>query len=661
MKEKIEELLTNLLKKEVDFISKDGDVLVERVIDSAYRADRKLIEILLDTKETKEKFFSEIKGCWIFNINDFVMFLQDKHFLNDSYTQFKNKIGLNIGGKFLNERKEVSLVWPFKDCVLEGGMTKEDQDKKEIFFNEILAQDEIDKLFAPKVLTNWTRYTAKNIKGEEVKELKRDASGTIKENLIIKGNNLLALHTLKEQFKGKVKLIYIDPPYNTGSDSFGYNDNFNHSTWLTFMKNRLEISKKLLREDGSIFVQCDDNEQGYLKILLDEVFSNNYKSSIYVQVRYPDKQLATAMQFHKLIETIFVYGKTDKPLFFQDQTEYDISKYIFSVKEKAKPFKILDIGGKKVEVFKKNDFEIIKNKDSSENNLKEIWASGKILDSSSTGRFFRDFLDGRYSDDGYGVLYKVHGIGSGFGYRYITGPQKEGATRGKYYQEVPKNKLEDTFESSGVAISNFYNFADAFGNCRHEGGVELRSGKKPEILLKEIIEIATQSKDIVLDFHLGTGGTAAVAHKLGRQYIGIEQMDYGENDSVERLKNVIKGDATGISQQVNWKGGGEFIYCELMKYNENFVEEIKDSKDIKSLLKIWEQMKEKAFFKHNFEMQEFEKNIEEFKKLDLQKQKKLLFDILDKNQLYVNYSEVEDKKFKIEKNDKEMSKNFYIK
>jgi adenine-specific DNA-methyltransferase len=108
-------------------------------------------------------------------------------------------------------------------------------------------------------------------------------------------------------------------------------------------------------------------------------------------------------------------------------------------------------------------------------------------------------------------------------------------------------------------------------------------------------------------------------------------------------------------------GAGEFIYCELMKYNENFVEEIKDSKDIKSLLKIWEQMKEKAFFKHNFEMQEFEKNIEEFKKLDLQKQKKLLFDILDKNQLYVNYSEVEDKKFKIEKNDKEMSKNFYIK
>jgi adenine-specific DNA-methyltransferase len=191
--------------------------------------------------------------------------------------------------------------------------------------------------------------------------------------------------------------------------------------------------------------------------------------------------------------------------------------------------------------------------------------------------------------------------------------------------------------------------------------VELRSGKKPEILLKEIIEIATQSKDIVLDFHLGTGGTAAVAHKLGRQYIGIEQMDYGENDSVERLKNVIKGDATGISQQVNWKGGGDFVYCELMKYNESFVEEIEKAKDTKAFLKIWEQIKEKAFFKHNFEMQEFEKNLEGFKKLDLQKQKKLLFDILDKNQLYVNYSEVEDKKFKIEKNDKEMSKNFYIK
>ena len=148
---------------------------------------------------------------------------------------------MRIGNKLLSERDEVVLDWPFKDCVLEGGMTKEDEKRKEIFFNEILAQDEIDQLFSPKVLTNWKRYTKKG--EEKVKELKRDKDGTIRENLIIKGNNLLALHSLKQEFQGKIKLIYIDPPYNTGNDSFGYNDSFNHSTWLTFMRNRLQVQR----------------------------------------------------------------------------------------------------------------------------------------------------------------------------------------------------------------------------------------------------------------------------------------------------------------------------------------------------------------------------------------------------------------------------------
>ena len=142
--------------------------------------------------------------------------------------------------------------------------------RKEIFFNQVLAQDEIDRLFDPKALTNWKRFTKDG--GQKVTELKRDEDGTLKENLIIKGNNLLALHSLKHQFAGKVKLIYIDPPYNTGNDGFKYNDKFNHSTWLTFMKNRLEVARQLLRDDGVIFVQCDDNEQAYLKVLMDEVF-----------------------------------------------------------------------------------------------------------------------------------------------------------------------------------------------------------------------------------------------------------------------------------------------------------------------------------------------------------------------------------------------------
>ncbi|MFZ1971049.1 MAG: DNA methyltransferase, partial [Candidatus Nanoarchaeia archaeon] len=247
----------------------------------------------------------------------------------------------------------------------------------------------------------------------------------------------------------------------------------------------------------------------------------------------------------------------------------------------------------------------------------------------------------------------------GLGYRYITGPQKKGATKGKYYQEIPKNKSENDFQSDGIAISNFYDYADAFGNCRHEGGVELRSGKKPEVLLKKIIEIGTKEDDIILDFHMGTGGTMAVAHKMGRQYIGIEQLNYKENGSVTRLKNVINGDTTGISKSVNWKGGGNFIYCELARYNEDFIEKIEEAKDTKVLLKIWEEMKRKSFINYNIDIKKIEEDIEEFKNLPMSKQKEILISTLNKNQLYVNLSEMSDSYFSINKEDKELNKKFY--
>lgn len=200
-------------------------------------------------------------------------YVSQKNFLDNSYSRFRNRIGLTVGGKYLRERGEVALVWPYKDCILEGGQTKEEEKRKEIFFNEVLAEDEITRLLAPKVLTAFTRYTAKGKK--PVVEFKRDTNGLLRENMVLKGNNLLAMHTLKTLFRRQIKLIYIDPPYNTGSDSFGYNDNFNHSTWLTFMKNRLEVAKELLRDDGSLWINIDDNELPYLTILLDDIFGRD--------------------------------------------------------------------------------------------------------------------------------------------------------------------------------------------------------------------------------------------------------------------------------------------------------------------------------------------------------------------------------------------------
>ena len=209
------EKLINLLKTDPRFIDDKGQLIKAAVMDRAWKIDHDLVRLLLGNADIKAKFFDEIEGHYIFNTNSFINYISDKGFLADSYTRFRNKIGLKIEDKFLPERGEVSLVWPYKDCVLEGGQTKEEEKRKELFFNEILAQDEIDSLFDPKVLTRWKRYT---VDGEgEVTEIKRDDNSVIRENLLIKGNNLLALHTLKTQFRGKVKLIYIDPPYNTGS------------------------------------------------------------------------------------------------------------------------------------------------------------------------------------------------------------------------------------------------------------------------------------------------------------------------------------------------------------------------------------------------------------------------------------------------------------
>jgi adenine-specific DNA-methyltransferase len=174
------------------------------VINKAQNYDAELIGLLLDDKELKAKFFLDIKGVLVFNQSLFVQFLEQKNYLNDSYTAYKNKVGLNIDGKYLKQRNEVALVWPFKDCVLEGGQSREEDKREEIFFNETLAQDEITQLLEPKVLTNAKRITEKGEK--TLDKFNRNEKGIITDNLIVKGNNLLALHSLKKEFAGQVKV-----------------------------------------------------------------------------------------------------------------------------------------------------------------------------------------------------------------------------------------------------------------------------------------------------------------------------------------------------------------------------------------------------------------------------------------------------------------------
>lgn len=384
------------------------------------------------------------------------------------------------------------------------------------------------------------------------------------ENKLIFGDNLLALKALEQELVEQIKFVYIDPPYNTGAAFEHYDDALEHSTWLSLMRERLLLLKKLLRNDGFICCHIDDSEGQYLKVLMDEVFGRaNYLVTFYVRVRYADKTLKQDMSFHKEIEQIHVYRKAYGAKPNQIQEEHSFDKFCFAVDELVQGEKI-ELGGKEVTMFKNGEWKLRK-VEGNVAGLKEVWATGGILDGNSTGRFFRDYLDGRSKIDGLGVLYKVSNIGDdGLGYRYITGPAKATATKGKYYQGVPLSKQNAGDEKQDKPIPNFYDFAASFGNCRHEGGVDFRSGKKPEALLEHLINTFSNEGDWVLDSFAGSGSTGATAHKLKRKWVMVELGDHCHTHVIPRLKKVIDGeDQTGVSQNANWKGGGGFRYYKL--------------------------------------------------------------------------------------------------
>ncbi len=676
-----------ILKTEETFLDTETKELnYTKVKDSADKIDPKLIGLLADHKETKEKFFMKVKDMYVFNINDFKFFL-DENKINNSYTQFANQIGLSDGPDFLKDRGEVVLSFPYKDCVLEGGQSTEEgaemyfeySDKSEkyeekeakrseVFFNQVLARDEIDRLFDKKALVNWKRYTKESGRsGETVKELERDENGTIKENLVIKGNNLLALHSLKSEFVDKVKLIYIDPPYNTGNDGFKYNDNFNHSTWLVFMKNRLEIAKDLLSDDGVIFVQCDDNEQAYLKILMDSIFKKENFVSQITWERSATAGLGLGGRITNVSEYILVYQKS----FSENGLNRDVLKRVTYSIEDFKNYKFIEkIGEKKlineftsasgnpVKIYKHSNYKIRKvEEDDFKNDFDKIFRTFLVQKENS----FQHSLISKMEKK---ELYSVE-------YTPSRGKSKNDLTTNYYYNGELFSWLKDLAEFKGGKIiknekvNDFWDRKFISNASRGEGGiVGIDRMKKPENLVSFIVAFSTKPNDIILDFFAGSGTTCAVAHKMKRQWIGIEQMDYIHDLPEARLINVINGDQTGISKEVNWQGGGSFIYCELAKWNEQAKEEINGAKDYKALEKMFDTLYEKYFFNYNVKIKEFKEKVlkeENFKKLKLDEQKRMFLTMLDLNQMYVQESEMGDKRFAISKEDQKLTKAFYSK
>jgi adenine-specific DNA-methyltransferase len=670
------ERLIDLLASDSRFVDEEGELVRAAVIDRAWKMDRELIRLLIGRPEIRDKFFEHIEGHWIFNVNTFIDFVGDKNFLSNSYTRFRNRIGLNIDGKFLRERGEVALVWPYKDCVVEGGQTREEEKRRELFFNEVLAQDEIDRLFAPKVLTHWKRYTREGMR--DVGTISRDESGTIRENLIFRGNNLLVLHLLKAQFRDRIKLIYIDPPYNTGGDAFKYNDSFSHSTWLTFQYNRLQAARLLLKADGLICISCDDTEEAYLKCLCDEIFGRENFINTIAYERSGSAGLGQGGYFVDTTEFILIYAMDKKnvalnavmktaPLNRNVMQRYNNVLRNKGDRELLAEFKSRS-NSQAVRIFKHRNYEIetisLRNFGRREPEIRSIYKK-------HFSRIFRTTNPQKENSFQQDLLSRMDGGLYSVEYTPSRGKSKDVPTTLYYHNNELFAWLRDSARIQGHDVvkenklSTFWTHGEIpKANLANEGGVEFKRGKKPEELLKRIIALATDPGDIVLDFFLGSGTTGAVAMKCHRRFIGVEQLDYGKNDSVERLCRVIAGDPSGISRTVGWQGGGQFVYCELMKYNQAFMDRIQAAKTSAELIVLWREMAENSFLNWYVNPGMPQEAVNDFMDIGrsekgLEKQKKLLAELLNKNQLYVHLSEMDDTDFNVSEEDKRMNRLFY--
>lgn len=309
MVKNIMEIVNELLMTNESYVSEDGKLLKARVYSDIMTMNSDLIQLLLSNERIKETYFVNIDGTLVFDKQKFAWLIESKEFLPDSYTRYTNKVGLTSNGYYISQGNDVVLDFPYKDCVLEGGQDKEDQKRDEIFYNETIAHEEVTRLLSPKVFTNAKRYTKDSV--EEDILFKDD------DNLIIKGNNLITLSSLLERYEGKIKCIYIDPPYNTGTDTFGYNDNFNRSAWLVFMKNRLELAKKLLSDDGAIYVQLDYHQVHYGKVLMDEIFGeDNFEREIIWRIGWISGYKSADNNWIRNHDTILFYAKDSKKLDF---------------------------------------------------------------------------------------------------------------------------------------------------------------------------------------------------------------------------------------------------------------------------------------------------------------------------------------------------------
>lgn len=556
------------------------------------------------------------------------------------YTELPNKIGLfsNSKGSFIKNDSDVVLSFPFKDTILEAGMSKEDVGRDERFLHQALDSKDIDTLEEPKVLTD---FRLVNKDGEKLLTASSevtffDEDNNLKQNLLIKGNNLLALYTLREKLAGKVKFIYIDPPYNTRTDAntFAYNNNFNHSSWLTFMRNRLEVAKELLTEDGVIFIDIDHYELFYLGVLADEIFG--YENRLGVLAVVHNLKGRYNEFFSPAHENKIVYAKNAeqakiKDFNFDNSSSYPkedgIGKY------KSIPLQRSGDGSRRED--RPNLFyPVYYDLDTKEVSISKSKNSVEMLPIDSNGierrwRWGKDTLMEKWKTET--EVKQVNGE-----YKIYTKLRIKG--------ERPKS-LWFRPEYSGTTGT---------GDLKDLMGDKVFSYPKSVAMVKDSIQISTEPNDIVLDFFGGSGTTAQAVMAQNaedggnRKFILVEQMNYVNNVTFKRLENAIK----------KYYNNTSFVYFELKKYNQEYIDAITEAKSIKELEDLYVDMRNNAFLKFWFDRAEFEQD-ENFRKLDLSARKQALVDILDENQLYLNYADMDDTRHTVSTDEKALTNKFY--
>lgn len=622
--------VADLLLTKDKYKAEDGKLLKAVVYSDVMAMSEDLLTLLLSNENVKETFFKDVQGTLVFDKQKFAWFMESKEFLPDSYTSYTNKIGLTHNGNFISQTNDVVLDFPYKDCVLEGGQDKDDQKRSEIFYNETIASGEISRMLAPKVFTNAKRYTAvgeKDLTGEldpDTIQVKEETGITFNDNdnLIIKGNNLIALASLLKRYEGKVKCICIDPPYNTQNDSFNYNDSFNHSTWLTFMKNRLEICKKLLATTGSIFIILDDNEYAYCKVLTDDIFGRENHKATFIWNHRKSKQNDIDISLSH--NYVMCYIKESSTRLYP----LSVDEEVFSNPDndsrgpwKADPFDAPNI--------RPNLTYAITNPITGEQHLPP---SGRCW------RFSQEKFASALEDNR--IIWGKNGKGRPQYKRFLSEANLKGNSINTIWNDV------DTATSATKHLMQLFGTKNVF------------STPKSESLIERIISISTNEKDIVLDFFIGSGTTAAVAHKMGRRYIGVEQMDYIQDITVERLKKVLEGEQGGISKAQNWHGGGSFVYLELKEDANTLITTIQNATEdtiesVKASIYADERI---VPYLTKQELADADKN---FENLTLEEKKQALMKLVDKNKLYVNASDMDDESHHVSDDDKKFTKSFY--